>query len=64
MLLTALGVAMLAAGGVLLYSIRHRGDNRQPRLLQSDPLVYSLGFVVVCLATGGMILLIKGALFS
>ncbi len=57
-----IGLAMCGAGGCLLYAIRYRATEPQPMLLRSDMVAYTLVFVVVILAAGGLVMIVSGLL--
>lgn len=59
-----IGLVMCAAAGWLLYAIRYRATEPQPKLLRSDVVAQTLCVVCIILATGGVALIVRGMLMG
>jgi hypothetical protein len=53
---------MEAAAALLLYAIRYRATEPQPKLLRSDVVAYTLCLVCVILVAGGVAMIMRGLL--
>lgn len=56
------GLVMCAAAGMLLYAIRWRATEPQPRLLQSEVVAQTLCLVCVLLVVVGVVMIGRGLL--
>ncbi|MDP2331755.1 MAG: hypothetical protein Q8M19_13785 [Reyranella sp.] len=59
-----IGFVMCAAAGWLLYAIRYRATEPQPKLLQSDVVAYTLCLVCIFLVAGGVAMIVRGMLMG